>query len=124
MKLDVDKITSAFSVDPRVMLVTVFGSSSNGTINDGSDIDIGVLLSPKATPLEFYRFYQTIATRLDTMPELDLVDLAHANSILAFEALSGRRLFVRDHEAVAAFSSRVARQYEDDMLHATAKTGL
>jgi len=38
----------------------------------------------------------------------------------AFEALCGRRLFVRDPEAVATFSSRVAREYEDDMLHAAA----
>jgi predicted nucleotidyltransferase len=122
MKLDMDALTAAFSVDPRVMLVTLFGSSRNGTVNDGSDVDIGVLLHPEHTPLEFYRFYQAIAARLDTIPELDLVDLRHANSILAFEALCGHRLFVRDNEAVAAFSSLVARQYEDDMLHTTAKT--
>jgi len=122
MKLDVNALTAAFSVDPRVMLVTLFGSSKNGTINNGSDLDIGVLLYPEHTPLEFFRFYQAIATRLDTIPELDLVDLAHANSILAFEALNGRRLFVRDNEAVAAFSSWVARQYEDDMLRATANS--
>ncbi len=122
MTLDLEALAAVFSTDPRVMLVTLFGSSQNGTINDGSDMDIGVLLYPEQTPLEFYRFYQATATRLDTIPESDLVDLSHANSILAFEALCGRRLFVRDNEAVAAFSSLVARQYEDDMLHATPKT--
>lgn len=59
-------------------------------------------------------------SRLSAIPELDLVDLNHANSVLAFEALCGRRLFVRDPEAVASFSSRVAREYESDMLHAAA----
>jgi len=122
MKLDMNALAAAFAADSRVMLVTLFGSSKNGTINEGSDVDIGVLLSPEQTPLEFYRFYQNLATRLDTIPELDLIDLGHANSILAFEALCGHRLFVRDHEIVAAFSSLVARQYEDDMLHATAQT--
>jgi hypothetical protein len=81
---------------------------------------IGVLLSPALTPLEFYRFYLEVTARLNAIPELDLVDLNHAGSVLAFEALCGRRLFARDDEAVAAFSSRVAREYEDDMLHAAA----
>lgn len=49
---------------------------------------------------------------------LDLVDLNHASSILAFEALRGKRLVERDPNAVAAFSSQTARQYESDMLHA------
>jgi hypothetical protein len=51
---------------------------------------------------------------------LDLVDLNHADGVLAFEALSGRRLVVRDADAAAAFQSRGAREYEDDMLHALA----
>jgi predicted nucleotidyltransferase len=122
MILDIDAITEAFTIDPRVILVTLFGSSQNGTVNDGSDVDIGVLLYPEQTPLEFYKFYQNISTRLSSIAKLDLIDLGHANSILAFEALCGRRLFVRDNEAVAAFSSLVARQYEDDLLHTTGKT--
>ncbi len=58
-----------------------------------------------------------MTARLMQIAELDLVDLNHANSILAFEALCGHRLYVRDPETVAAFSSLVARQYESDMLH-------
>lgn len=124
MTLDRDVLIAAFSIDPRVILVTLFGSSRNGIVKDGSDVDIGVLLDPAHTPLEFYRFYQTIATRLHTIADLDLVDLGQANSILAFEALCGHRLFVRDKEAVATFSSWVARQYEDDMLHAAKDKGI
>ena len=89
-------------------------------IRPGSDVDIGVLLSPALTSLEFYAFYVEMTARLKTLAELDLVDLNHAGSVLAFEALCGRRLLVRDRDAVAAFSSRVAREYEDDMLHAAA----
>lgn len=120
MTLDLEALAGALSEDPRVILAVLFGSSRNGVVRDGSDVDIGVLLSEDLSPEAFYEFYRQVATRLAAIPELDLVDLNHANSILAFEALCGRRLLVRDAEAVAAFSSRVAREYEDDMLHAAA----
>lgn len=120
MKLDLDELARALAGDPRVILATLFGSAREGVIRPGSDVDIGVLLSPALTPLEFYAFYVEMTARLKTIAELDLVDLNHAGSVLAFEALCGRRLVVRDRDAVAAFSSRVAREYEDDMLHAAA----
>jgi len=118
MKLDLDRLRAVFASDPRVVLAVLFGSAVDGTVRAGSDVDIGVLLTPALSPLEFYAFYQDIATRLSEIGELDLVDLNHAGSVLAFEALCGRRLFVRDPETVAAFASLVARQYEDDMQHA------
>ena len=120
MTLDLEALAAAFAADPRVVLAILFGSAREGTVRPGSDVDIGVLLSPELTPLEFYAFYVDMTARLKTIPELDLVDLNHAGSVLAFEALCGCRLFVRDNDAVAAFSSRVAREYEDDMLHAAA----
>ena len=70
--------------------------------------------------LEFYEFHTQIATKLEMIADLDLIDLNHANSILAFEAICRKRLFVRDHEKTAEFVSLTARQYEDDMLHANA----
>jgi predicted nucleotidyltransferase len=121
MTLDFDTLAKALAEDPRVVLATLFGSARDGTVRPGSDVDIAVLLSPALSSREFYAFYVEMTRRLSTIPELDLVDLNHANSVLAFEALCGRRLVVRDREAVAAFSSRVAREYEDDMLHATTR---
>ena len=120
MTLDLNALAAAFSDDPRVVLATLFGSAKEGIVRPGSDVDIGVLLSPALTPLEFYAFYVELTAKLSSIPEVDLVDLNHAGSVLAFEALCGRRLFVRNNEAVAAFSSRVAREYESDMLHAAA----
>lgn len=118
MNLDIDNLSQVLAAEPRVMLATLFGSARDGTVRDGSDVDIAVLLSPTPSPIEFYEFYQRIASRLGHIAELDLVDLSRADSILAFEALCGRRLVVRDAERVATFVSEVARQYEDDMLHA------
>lgn len=123
MTLDLDKVAATFAADPRVILATIFGSARDGTVRDGADVDIAVLLFPEPTPSEFFAFYQEMAGRLPGIAELDLVDLNHAGSVLAFEALSGRRLLVRDAGAVAAFSSLVARQYEDDMLHAQGMAG-
>jgi predicted nucleotidyltransferase len=120
MTLDMTALAAAFEADPRVVLAVIFGSAKNGIVREGGDVDIGVLLSPPPTPVEFYAFYNEMATRLTEIPELDMVDLNHAANVLAFEALCGRRLFVRDKEIMATFSSRVAREYEDDMLHANA----
>ncbi len=120
MTLDVEKLAAVFAEDPRVVLAVLFGSSRDGTLRHGSDVDVGVLLRPDPGPVGFFDFYVQTTARLPDVAELDLVDLNRAGSVLAFEALCGRRLFVRDAEAVAAFSSRVAREYESDMLHATA----
>jgi predicted nucleotidyltransferase len=116
--LDLDALARTLAADSRIVLATLFGSAKDGTVRPGSDVDIAVLLSPALTPLDFYRFYVDLASRLDTIAELDLVDLNRANSVLAFEALCGQRLVVRDPDAVAAFASQTAREYEDDMLHA------
>ena len=118
MKLDMDNLAAEFAKDPRVVLAILFGSAQNGEARPGSDVDIGVLLSPELSPIEFFAFYVEMTARLSSIPELDLVDLNHAGSVLAFEALCGHRLFVLNPDAVAAFSSRVAREYESDMRHA------
>jgi predicted nucleotidyltransferase len=118
MMLDMDALAATLAADPRIVLAVIFGSAKSGTVREGSDVDIGILLSPSPTPLEFYAFYQEKAAQLSAIPDLDLVDLGRADSVLAFEALCGRRLVVRDAEAAAAFASLTARQYEDDMLHA------
>ena len=119
MTLDMNGIAMRLKKDPRVVLAVIFGSAKEGRARDGGDVDIGVLISPQPTPLEFYAFYQKIAEQLSEIADLDLIDLSRANSVLAFEALCGRRLVVRDDNAVAAFSSQISRQYEDDMLHAS-----
>lgn len=120
MTLDMDSLAAKVGSDPRVVLAVIFGSAKDGMVRDGGDVDVGVLLSPRPTPVEFYEFYQKLAAELGEISELDLIDLSRASSVLAFEALCGRRLVVRDADAAAAFASETARQYEDDMLHAAA----
>ena len=118
MKLDVEHLSRVLADEPDVLLATLFGSAQDGDIREGGDVDVGVLLSPRPRPLDFYDFYQRIASRIAGVDDLDLIDLSRAGSVLAFEALCGRRLVTRDAEKVAGFVSETARQYEDDMLHA------
>jgi len=118
MKLNIEQLCGVLEQDPRVVLAVLFGSARDGTVRPGSDVDIGVLFSSIPSPLEFYEFYQSLATQLPDIAELDLVDLHRAGSVLAFEALCGHRLVVRDAECVSAFASQVSRQYEDDMMRA------
>jgi predicted nucleotidyltransferase len=116
VKIDIGQLSEVLAAEPRLVLATLFGSSASGEVRPESDVDVGVLLSPSPTPLEFYDFYQRVASRLHGIDDLDLVDLSAASSILAFEALCGRRLVVKDPEQVATFASETARQYEDDMM--------
>ena len=82
----------------------LFGSRSSGRARPDSDFDIAVLA---AQPL----------TLEDAMggTRVDLVDLRSSSPVLHFEALSGERLFVRNPEEVARFSSLAAREYESAM---------
>jgi hypothetical protein len=47
--------------------------------------------------------------------DIDLIVLNEANVILRFEAVSGKLLFCRDEQQMAAFVSLAAREYEDEM---------
>lgn len=118
MKLDLNQLRMALEKDPRVILAVLFGSARDGMVRPGSDVDLAVLFASMLSPVEFYDFYQSLAARLPDIAELDLVDLHRASTVLAFEALCGRRLLVRDAECVAGFASQAARQYEEDMMRA------
>ena len=118
MTLDFEKLTAVFAADDRIVLAVLFGSSQYGNVRAGGDVDIGVLFAKPFAPEEFFQFYLELSGKLPEIAELDLTDLGQAGSILAFEALRGRILFVRNRETAAAFASRVAREYEDDRLHA------
>ena len=52
--LDKPALAKAFADDPRVQLAVLFGSSRDGVVRPGSDVDVGVLLSLPFSPLDFY----------------------------------------------------------------------
>lgn len=90
----------------------LFGSAKEGVVRPNSDIDLGVLFASKPTLEELANLRADLTETLQ-FEEVDLIPLNDADPLLRFEAVSGRRLFVRDLEIVAGFVSLTAREAED-----------
>jgi predicted nucleotidyltransferase len=100
--------------NPDVVAAWAFGSARDGLLREGSDADVGVLLARQPTFDEELDLLGRLQDALQ-LDEVDLVVLNDANAILRFEAVSGKRLFIRDLSAAAEFVSLTAREYEDEM---------
>ena len=108
----VDKLKHQF---PEICYAFLFGSSQDGTIREGGDIDLAVWLND-------FSERETLIPRIIGMVEAivpgiscDLTLLNDAGEQLAFEALTGRELFIRDEamDQYAAWYSLICREYED-----------
>lgn len=116
--VDLDVLADFFRTDANVILAVVFGSSRDGVVQPGSDLDIGVLFrNASPTGSAFLDYYTRLCDLIPEVEVVDLVTLNHANTILAFEALKGRVVQKNDAAAAAGFFSRVCREYEDVMGH-------
>ena len=97
--------------------VWLFGSSQAGVMRRGGDLDLGVLFAlPPA--LDIFLELRARIQDLTQVEAVDLVDLLAASPILRFEAVRGRRLYVRNPQHLAEFVSLTAREYEDEMAQA------
>jgi len=99
----------------KIDFALLFGSSQDGfLIRDTADIDIAVHLSERPTPDMLAEIVGLCQGALQ-YDNIDIVVLNTSDPILAFEALSGRRLACMDEEAYLSFFSRTCRQFEDEM---------
>jgi predicted nucleotidyltransferase len=98
----------------KITAVWLFGSAQAGEVSEGSDVDIAVLTEQPLSFVEQLEILSRLRRQLQ-FDEIDLVVLNEANPILRFEAVSGKLLFCRDRQQMAAFVSLVAREYEDEM---------
>jgi hypothetical protein len=93
----------------------LFGSSQDGVlVRDAADVDIAVHLSEQPTPDMLAEIVGLCEDALQ-YDNIDIVVLNTSDPILAFEALSGKRLACRNEEAYLSFFSLTCRQYEDEM---------
>ena len=115
--VDVDfaELTVCLKRDPRVIAGVVFGSSRNGQVASGSDLDVAVLFEKPLSAKDFLTFYSDLCDQVPSVAAVGLTPLNQAHPILAFEALNGRFLCVNDREKMAAYFSLVCREYEDVM---------
>lgn len=111
---DTRRLAKCLSTDPNILAAWHFGSSRQGGIRPGADVDIGVLFYKKPTIDELADLRGAIQDAL-SFDEIDLVVLNEASPVLRFEAVSGRPVYTDDPEARAAFCSLTAREYEDEM---------
>jgi len=112
---DPDQLGAALmSAFPGISFAFLMGSSTNGTVAPGSDLDLALYLSEKPT-LSFYAdFPETVNTLIPNV-RVDFGLLNNAEPVYRFEALKGRRLFTRDPEIYYDFFSRTCREYEMQM---------
>jgi predicted nucleotidyltransferase len=102
---------------PDIAFAYLFGSSQNGTVNDKSDIDIAIYYKGNDIFIRF-RVEEQLEKVIGYEIRIDIVELQKTeNSILAFEVLNGKMLFVRDEymDDYLDFYTFTCRQYEDDI---------
>lgn len=111
---DRQRLADALSKNHHIVAAWHFGSTKNGNIRPGADIDIGVLFDRMPSLDELADLRAAVQDALD-FDEIDLVVLNQASPILRFEAVSGLPVYTSDMEARATFVSLTAREYEDEM---------
>lgn len=110
----IEKIKECLLPYDFIVAAWLFGSQATGRARPDSDVDIALLAEQ---PLDLQ---QRLSIQIDLEEALqrfqvDVVDLHKASPVLRFEALNGKRVFVRSDDKVAVFSSLVGREYESAM---------
>lgn len=102
---------------PHIVFAYLMGSARNGTVKQGSDLDLAVFLNIKPN-LPLYDKIQDICESIVSGPvRCDVGILNHADPVYRFEALKGRLLFTRNQEIWLTFYSRTCREVEHQMFH-------
>ena len=115
VRIDWKKLGDIWQQRSNIIAVWAFGSSQNGIIREGSDVDLGVLFASAPSLDELTDLSATLQEALH-IEEIDLIPLSDKTSpLLRFEALCGQCLYSADDDYRAAFTSLSAREYEDEM---------
>jgi predicted nucleotidyltransferase len=112
--INIQEIASAIKDNfPEIPFAHIFGSSANGEVKPGSDIDIAIWYNG-CDPLIKVKVLETIEPLINNT-HIDIVNICNVNPLLAHEALAGKILYVREDQKsrYASFYSRIAAEYED-----------
>ncbi len=103
---------------PEVLFAYIFGSAQTGTIRPGGDVDLAVWIRDTSLKMDLIPALVGLVETYTEGAECDLVFLNDAGDQLAFEVLSGRRLFVRPEamDLQSGFYSQTCREYEDRLF--------
>ena len=100
---------------PEVLFAFIFGSAKDGSIRAGGDVDIAVWMNNPKIKMDLIPRLTGMVESITQGSPCDLILLNEAGSQLAFEALQGRLLFVRDEamDLYSGFYAQTCREYED-----------
>ena len=89
------ELQKAFS---NALGIYAFGSRVQGTANAQSDLDLAVLVTGYADPLQLFEMANQLADKLGY--EIDLLDLRAASTVMQHQVITtGRRLWAKDMQA-------------------------
>ncbi|MGI9862112.1 nucleotidyltransferase domain-containing protein [Moorella naiadis] len=95
----------------NIRLAFLFGSQSQGRAGPNSDVDIGVYYEPGYTLQEVYRLWNELEDMLGL--KVDLLVLNEAAPSLAWAALKGKPLVIRDRNFYIQYLLDISREAED-----------
>ena len=105
------RLKSVFPEQPIVSMAFLFGSQAKGKTGPESDVDIAVYLEPGYTLQGVYELWNALEDML--RKKVDLLLLNDAPPLLAWSALKGKRLFIREHDFYVRYMLDVSREAED-----------
>ena len=114
MLFDLHTLSTVLSAQfPDIAFAYLFGSSKEGTVREGSDVDIAFYYTGKDIFIRF-KLEESLEKALPGLV-FDLVELQKAEPILASEVLRGVQLFVRPEamDLYLRFYTLTCRKYED-----------
>ena len=115
LDFDVNALGRAIQLEcPLVLFAFLLGSSKNGHVQVGSDLDIALYVEGKSS-WDLINQVMEIAERFAPGVPCDMGILNESEPVYRFEALKGQLLFVRNRESYLDFFSLTCREYEMQM---------
>ncbi len=99
---------------PEVLFAFLLGSSRNGCVAVGSDVDLALYVEERYA-FDLYSRAADVVAGFVPKAHCDIGLLRRAEPVYRYEALKGRLLFTRDLEAYIRFFSLTCREYESQL---------
>lgn len=107
----VQKLRNYFSGQPMVEMAFLFGSEASDRVHSGSDVDVAVYLEKGYEYQDVLRLWGELEDL--TGRDIDLVVLDHAAPGVAWTAIRGIPLVIRDYRLYLNYMLDVSREAED-----------
>ncbi|GEA17687.1 MAG: uncharacterized protein PWR22_1484 [Moorella sp. (in: firmicutes)] len=105
------QLKSYFNEQQNIRMAFLFGSRARERAGADSDVDIGVYLEPGYTRRDIYQMWNELEDMLGL--KVDLLVLNETTPSLAWTALKGKRLFIRDQSFYIPYMLDISREAED-----------